>query len=92
MSVLACYKEIVKGQKMSLFHQTSLFDFSRYHQGLVHRHLDCRTLEMIIQLIGLQFKWKYLLLSVYCLSDFTHFFRKYECIVVKNCVELPSPF
>ena len=26
MRVLACYKEIVKGQKMYLFHQTSLFD------------------------------------------------------------------
>jgi hypothetical protein len=33
MRVLACYKEIVKGQKMTLFHRTSVFYFFKISSG-----------------------------------------------------------
>jgi hypothetical protein len=33
MRVLACYKEIVKGQKMTLFHRTSVFGFFKISSG-----------------------------------------------------------
>jgi hypothetical protein len=62
--MLACYKEILKEKNRFLSRQISVFASSSYLQGLVHHRQYCWSLEMMIQITGLQFKRKCLLLTV----------------------------
>jgi hypothetical protein len=55
MKMFACYEEALK-KKSSLPRQLQCLISSRHRLGLVYHHLYCWTLEMTIQITGLQFK------------------------------------
>jgi hypothetical protein len=61
MRMLACY-EILKEMKRPLSRQIAVLDFFKY--GLLHRHLYCWVLEIMIQMTRTQFKRKCLLLKL----------------------------
>jgi len=56
--LLACCKEILKEKKKSLSRQCSVLLSSNHLRGLVHRHLYCWTLEMMIYTTSPQLKRK----------------------------------
>jgi hypothetical protein len=68
MRILAWYEEILQEKKKSLSRQTSVPNSSSHLQGLLHRHLYCWTMAMMIHLTHLQFlrKGLHLKLSFVC--------------------------
>lgn len=55
--MLACYEEALK-KTSSLSRQLQCLISSRHRLGLVYHHLYCWTLQMTVQMTGLQFKRK----------------------------------
>jgi hypothetical protein len=72
--MIACCGEILKEKKMFLSRRTSVFDSLKSSSGTPHRHLNCWTMEMIIQMTCLQLKRMYHLLKLQFSVRFHIFF------------------
>jgi hypothetical protein len=71
MKMLACCDEVLKENKRSCVTRLQCLISSSHLQGLVHHHLDCWTMVMMILMTRVQFKRKSLLLKLsFVLSAF----------------------
>ena len=77
MRMLTCCEGIRKEKKRAVSARLQCV-ISSHLQGLVHRHLYCLTLQMMIQTTRPQFKRKCLVLKLPFSIFFVKFFIKYE--------------
>ena len=81
MRMRACYEEILEGKKRPCLAIFQRLIFSTHFHGLVQRHLDCWTLEKMIQMSGVQLRRSFS--SLKCnFMYFCKFFFKCEYVYI----------
>jgi len=85
--MLACCEEILKEKERSLLARLQCLISSSRLQELVHRHLYCRTVDVMVQMTSLHYKRKFRLfkfLFVCHISYFLQIFCMYPLFLDQN--------
>ena len=83
---LLCYEQIMKGGRILSLARLQCLISSSHLKGLMHCHLYCWTLDLMIQMTGVQFHRKCLLKLSFVISCFLQIFcqYKYICFVCRR--------